>query len=145
LNRVIAFLFFMLFLAAIAFIMLRNLQTRDDRTNFSIVGGEWRLDDKRLTFRPDGKIGGFAGCNRFFGNFVATDATLDIGPLGSTRKACPAPLMERERDFLHALENASRYAIADRQLSLQDTAGNGITLSLGDTSEDPLPAGSSDR
>jgi len=34
------------------------------------------------------KITGFAGCNRFFGNYVLTDDSLQFGAIGSTKMSC---------------------------------------------------------
>ena len=94
--------------------------------------GPWKADDsdRYVQFDPDGKVSGFAGCNTFFGTFVATDTTLDIGPLGATRKACPQALMSAESVFLQAVEGAVRYRIDGDKLTLVHADNGELALNL---------------
>ncbi|MBW4618153.1 MAG: META domain-containing protein [Cyanosarcina radialis HA8281-LM2] len=64
------------------------------------------------------RISGSGGCNRFFGSYQTTADTLSIGALGSTRKACPEPIMDQETKYLSALQGAQRYEV-DAQGQLQ--------------------------
>jgi heat shock protein HslJ len=59
------------------------------------------------------RMTGFGGCNRFFGDYsVSDDGALSIPEaLGSTRMACPEPIMGVETAFLQALGSASRYSL----------------------------------
>lgn len=144
-NRVLAFLFFMLFLSAFALIMLndmrdiRSAQEEDsaDQTVHTIISGDWRPVSQTATgpqapfinFARDGTIYGFGGCNSFSGHYVATDTTLDIEPLKLSRKACPEPVMQREVSFIREVESAKSYNI------------DGTTLILGSINDTHLQLG----
>ena len=41
-----------------------------------------------LKIDETGRIGGFDGCNSYFGNVKLTDSQITFGPIGSTRKFC---------------------------------------------------------
>lgn len=43
-----------------------------------------------------GRVTGSTGCNRLFGPYTATGTRLRLGPLSTTRMACPAPNPEPE-------------------------------------------------
>ncbi len=92
-------------------------------------GVTWRLThldrDRRVTASPaptlgyaDGRLAGFARCNRFFGTVAAGEAPgeVKIGPLGATRKACAPEAMALESDFLRHLEAAGRFGFLGGQL-----------------------------
>lgn len=53
------------------------------------------------------RVNGFAGCNRFFGQYVRDGAKLSFSALGSTRMACPEG-MDTEQAFLGALGETNR-------------------------------------
>ena len=73
-----------------------------------------------LSFESD-RITGFSGCNRMFGNYVAsTDGTLAFGQLGMTKMACAAPADQIEREVTARLSQTSIYALTHSQLSLLD-------------------------
>lgn len=134
----VAFIFFMLFLAGIAFVNLRGMQEnavtavesldqlthsawRPDRL------GEMRLDDATdmyVQFESDGQLGGHAGCNRFFGSYDFVDGTIEIGPLGATRMACPEPAMSFEISFLDALQSAKTLTAANNRLEFRNDQGD---------------------
>jgi len=77
------------------------------------------------TFGQDGTVAGSAGCNTFRGSFTVEADALSFGPLATTRMACPAPILEQERQFLAALEATSLFAIeADQRLTLRDADGS---------------------
>lgn len=76
-----------------------------------LVGTRWALGtlrgetvevDGRASFlqlrtgEGDLQVCGESGCNSFRGTFTQTGAALEFGSLASTRKACPAPLMDLE-------------------------------------------------
>jgi heat shock protein HslJ len=88
----------------------------------TLVGSAWRLEDlagtgvvdraeSTLEFPEAGRVGGQGGCNRFFGFFETSGASLTIARLGATKKLCPPALMDQEARYLRALEGAERYAI----------------------------------
>src|SRR5215213_7754295 len=85
-----------------------------------LAGTAWRantlagqpVDDTMavtLEFVGSDRIAGKAACNRYNGPLRVVDGRLQIGPLASTRMACPPPLMEAEARFLAALEGAQRF------------------------------------
>jgi len=97
----------------------------------SLEGQEWQLvempgtdlnipKDKPPTLYFDHKekrITGFAGCNRFFGNYQREGEHLEIGPLGSTRMSCGG-IDQFEHAFLENLQQASKWTIQNDSLIL---------------------------
>lgn len=57
-----------------------------------------------LTFDSPQHAAGSTGCNRFSGAVTMDGGSLRFGRLMTTRRGCPAPVMEREKRFLGALE-----------------------------------------
>ena len=84
--------------------------------------------DQKITIEvKNGQVVGSSGCNRYFAS--VSDAqepgrAIKIGPVGSTRKACPAPVMEVEQKYLEALRHVSSFSIEGRQLVLSWNDGN---------------------
>lgn len=75
------------------------------------------------TFDGEGRVGGSAGCNRYFGKAVVSETgRLRVGPLASTLMHCGDELMPQERSFLLAFDEADAYRVAARQL-IVSTAG----------------------
>ena len=106
-------------------------------TGDGLAGSEWRpthigertIPEKTkmfVQFRGEGKLGGHAGCNRFFGTYKASGETLEIGPMGVTQMMCPEPAMTEERALLSALETAERFLRERVDLKLFDADGNEI-------------------
>jgi heat shock protein HslJ len=86
----------------------------------SVVGGS------TLTARfADGQVAGSAGCNRFHGPYALDGTALLIGPLASTRRACPEPagVMEQEAAYLTALAKVATWSIEGDRLQLRDAGG----------------------
>jgi heat shock protein HslJ len=94
---------------------------------FSLIGSEWLLEDlaggvvmdgiqATLTFPEAGKIAGNGSCNRFFGPGEISGNTIKLGPLASTRMACPAAVMNQEMKYLAALQAAERFEWKDPYL-----------------------------
>ena len=86
-----------------------------------LAGSEWRPvrigasdvapDTKAFVqFKSGGELAGQGGCNRFFGRYKTEGETIEIGPIGATRMACPEPVMAAEASFLAALEAARTWA-----------------------------------
>ena len=87
---------------------------------FSFSGSEWLLEDlgghgvidrvqATLTFPETGKVAGNGSCNRFFGPSEMSGDHIKIGPLGSTRMACPEAVMKQETKYLAALQAANHF------------------------------------
>ncbi len=85
-----------------------------------------------------GTAQGQGGCNSFTGHYTVDGATLAIGPLASTRRACPPAQMEQESKFFSGLEASKSYRIEDDKLVLLDDAG----ATLMTLHKQPLRAGS---
>jgi heat shock protein HslJ len=95
----------------------------------SLRGTTWRLVDlagaapltdvaATLSFPEEGRIAGGGSCNRFFGSAKVTGEALEIAGVGSTKMACPEPIMGQEQRYLEALQGATRYAIEGNTLSI---------------------------
>ena len=59
-----------------------------------------------LEFTGVNTLAGFAGCNRFSASYRRNDQSLYVSALALTKKLCPEPAMQLERDFTAALEQA---------------------------------------
>ncbi len=133
-KGIVAFLFFMLFLAGIAFVNLRGMQDNPDALVVlpeQLVGTTWRpthfgemvVDENVaafLQFDYDGKMVGHGGCNRIFGDYELYDAKLVFGMIGSTRIACAESVNSLEISFIEALGNTDSALRMDDRLALKD-------------------------
>ncbi len=83
------------------------------------------LADTEITavFDAEGKVGGTAGCNRYFAGYTTDGATIAIEPPASTRKLCPEAIMEQEAQYLAALPTAATFTIQGDELELRTAAG----------------------
>lgn len=111
-----------------------NMETPEEV--MSLAGSEWSLDTSDpntngvfVKFGPDGRVSGSGGCNTIGGPYEQTGAEIKIGPLFSTRKACPGPIMDIERRVLSALDGAKRINASHLKLDLLDDEGE-LLLSL---------------
>ncbi len=101
------------------------------RWRLSKMNGEPLDEDSDITLEyDDGKIRGQASCNSYFGEMKPGEGggqAITIGPLGSTRKACPEDAMKLEADYLQQLGSATRFGFNGRRLVLywnrEDTGG----------------------
>jgi putative lipoprotein len=89
----------------------------------SLNGSEWvvqrlnnqsALPDPQLTlaFSSEGKISGSAGCNPYAGEYAYTAAsrTITVSSISKRLKTCvPSEVMEQEKEFLQALQDAASY------------------------------------
>lgn len=77
-----------------------------------------------LGLREEGRVGGFDGCNRYFGDFVIENGHQIVqGPKGATMMACPDGRMDLEQAFLRNLEAATRVFLRGEALELENDAG----------------------
>jgi len=77
-----------------------------------------------LVFDDTQRISGRAACNQYFGTVERGEgARLLLKPAGSTRMACPDPVMDQERRFLEALTTITTYRRDGTALLLLDSAG----------------------
>jgi heat shock protein HslJ len=89
----------------------------------SLPGTGWQLIDldgsadfeaalaPDLTFADDGRLAGFAGCNTYDGTFTLDGGSIDIGPLATTKMACPGPASDIEAAYLPALDAVGSWEI----------------------------------
>ena len=82
--------------------------------------------DTHLILRPDHRVTGFSGCNKFSGSWLLEDGRLVIGPLLSTRMACPD--MDSERALLVALDGVVFADITGDVLVITGTDGTELTF-----------------
>jgi heat shock protein HslJ len=115
---------------------------------FTLTGSEWLLEDlagsvviddvqATLTFPEAGKIAGNGSCNRFFGPAEISGDTIKLGPLASTRMACPDAVMNQEMKYLAALQAAERLEWKDPYLLIYC---KGFEKALSFTRLSPKPA-----
>ncbi len=97
--------------------------------------GKWQVEalggrpviDRSLAyiqFSEDGKVGGNSSCNQFTGNYEWSGSKLSFGQAATTRKMCPAALMDQEKIFLKALAEVVKVEMRKELLVLLDAAGN---------------------
>jgi putative lipoprotein len=112
----------------------RNVTTGSSgsgRAEPALAGPRWVAEDiagrgvmdilqSRIVFGDDGEAHGSGGCNAFRGRYERDGDALRIGPLASTRKACPAAIMDQEARFHRALEQVRRFRIENGLLYLLD-------------------------
>ena len=95
----------------------------------SLAGSEWSPDpmgpvEQFVGFKAEGEIVGHGGCNRFFGTYEQTGETLTIGPLASTRMACPH--LDAENAFMNALQEARVIEATHLKLLLKNEDGETV-------------------
>jgi heat shock protein HslJ len=87
------------------------------------------LADREVTaeFGEDGRLGGNAGCNRYFAGYTVDGGNLTISQAGSTMMACmPEEIMQQEARFLANLQAAATYTINGEQLLIADAEDNTV-------------------
>lgn len=75
------------------------------------------------------RVSGSAGCNRFTGSFTTDGDHVSIGPLATTRMACPPPQMRIEAAVLRTLGAARTWTERDSTLVIETGAGESLTFS----------------
>ena len=133
-KAVVGFLFFLLFLAGFFLVFIQGKQMASQNPlagDAKLTGVSWRPiyvgaesvpEDAGLIvqFELDGSIKGHGGCNSFFGSLETTEAGMTVGPLGSTRMACPESIMNRESAFLSALQKTTVFEVNGERLACLD-------------------------
>jgi heat shock protein HslJ len=74
------------------------------------------------------KVVGSGGCNTFNGSAVVTGATIKIGPLATTQKACQAPASDVETAHLANLGKAASFTAAADKLTLFGADGKSLLV-----------------
>lgn len=80
-------------------------------------------------FTPD-QVSGSAGCNAYSGGYTIDGATITIGPLASTKRACEdQAVSDQEQQFLTALQAATTFDQTGNTVTLKAAGGeNQVTL-----------------
>ncbi|MGB7980248.1 MAG: META domain-containing protein [Candidatus Nanopelagicales bacterium] len=72
-------------------------------------------------FGPDGTVSGSGGCNTFTAPYTLDGSQgVEIGPVASTKMACPEPVSSTEQQFFAGLEAATTYRLEGDTLTLRD-------------------------
>lgn len=85
------------------------------------------LDEEPVTLQLDHAVGratGYAGVNRFSGEYHLDEASLRFGPLATTRRAGPPEAETLEMSVLNALAAVSGWKITGASLELLDHHGS---------------------
>jgi len=94
-----------------------------DRALSSLAGSEWGFEGQDapfLNFGGDGSFNGNGGCNNFGGSYKLNGQRLILGPIMSTKKACPGPAMQKETNFFTALQMAHHIKATHLRLVIYD-------------------------
>jgi len=71
----------------------------------------------------DERVGGFGGCNSYFGPYTVDGNAVSVGPLTSTRVACDEAIMTQENNYLAAFESTASAEIINDELQLANESG----------------------
>ena len=81
-----------------------------------------------LTIADDGAVSGSTGCNRITGHATVSGASIEFGPLATTRMACPPEVGEIEQAVLRVLKGTVQATLDADELTLSGADGNGLVL-----------------
>ena len=107
----------------------------DGESAATLAGTSWVAEDidgrgvlggvqSTLVFDAAQRISGRAACNQYFGTVERGDGgRLLLKPAGTTRMACPDPVMDQERRFLDTLATITTYRREAGALLLLDSTG----------------------
>lgn len=117
-------------------ILVKRVQQGADAGPSGLFGVTWLAEDiegrgvidyaqSTFVIASDGKVSGRGGCNTYFAAAEVGDASLKIGPVGSTFMACSPALMDQEHKFFTALGKAAGFKLDERtgKLFLTDAGG----------------------
>ncbi|MCX7719550.1 MAG: META domain-containing protein [Candidatus Sumerlaeaceae bacterium] len=82
-------------------------------------------------FRPEGRVSGSAGCNRYTASYETDGSKIEITTPALTRRLCPQPegIMQQEAQFAAALASAATYRMDGDRLELRTAEGH-LAVSL---------------
>jgi heat shock protein HslJ len=101
-----------------------------------LEGSEWgavgdpETGGRFISFAGQGRVFGFAGCNRFTGTFEQHDEHLTISPLATTKMACKGDGQTRETEFLDMLGKVRGVKVDHTLLLLLDDKGRDLKTLL---------------
>ena len=151
-KSMVAFAFFMLFLAGIALVNLRNMGAQKAALNIPVTkaelaGRDWRLQDLgaagsghasdvRIAFQEDDRLTVAGPCNRFNGQYELSDRGIRVHALAGTRRACSNEVMQAETSLLAVLADTSSVHIRDNALRLQAADGQSLATFVAATNNE---------
>lgn len=108
-----------------------NIEARLDTAVWSLaaINEEPLLPGTAITLQfLQGELAGFAGCNTYTGKYTADlnddgTYTITIGPLTTSRLACPQEIMEQEQEYLTSLQQVTRATIQQNEIILDSPSG----------------------
>ena len=80
----------------------------------------------QVAFNPDGTLTALVNCNSGRGDWTVSGAALTIGPVATTRMACPNPALDAQ--FTAILEQTTTFSFADGLLQLALKSGGLATF-----------------
>ena len=97
----------------------------------TLAGTQWQLQallgeslqsERPITLEFDQlRLSGFAGCNRFSGNYtLGSDGSLGVGTTSATKMACNEQRNHLEQRFLQKLPAVHQFSLNNGQLQLLD-------------------------
>ena len=108
--------------------MVEESQLRGEAWSVTSLNGEDVTDATvTLNFHQPGQVAGKAACNNYMATYVQNEDSFTITTGGVTMMACPAPLMEMERQFLDALKGVN-HADINKQGQLILTGSDDIRI-----------------
>lgn len=109
--------------------------TGDWKIGDRLIGTSWQaatiggsaVDDPKaatLEFIPGDHVRGQAGCNRFVGPFASRQDKITMGPLRTTKTACPAAEAAVAEKLIWTLHRVQRVEVSEQLLVLHGGAGS---------------------
>lgn len=77
-------------------------------------------------YTNENRFSGFSGCNRMTGSLFYEKDLLRFAQIASTRMACPK--MDRESEFLKALQSGTRYKVENNRLYLSNGSEENLLI-----------------
>lgn len=123
-------------------LILQRVSDEERHTQKGVIFGGWvavSLDGKPVTGKEDikmqvtkdGKLSGFSGCNRYFGEVDFRDNAFKTSRMGVTRMAClDRNIANQERRLFDVFDTASAYRLAKggKELNLLDNNGRTVAV-----------------
>ena len=85
------------------------------------------------------KVAGSSGCNTYQGPYTTNGSLAAIGPLATTRMACPDDVMTQETAFLAALQGVGKVDYKGIRLNLTDLKGSILVALVRPSALEPSP------
>lgn len=108
-------------------------------TSYDAVDDTWVLEQvdgnafaasATITFPEPGRVAGQAPCNLYNADITSAYPVFTLGPILSTKRACPD--MAAEAQFYEALALMTRTDVADGTLTLSSDTGGQMVFRLAD-------------